>query len=52
MWNVRSTKVVPAIADALGSTTKIMKDYVNELGESIGTPLLQEQQAYKKIKLV
>lgn len=30
MWNIRSAKVVPVIVGALGSTTKTLKDWINE----------------------
>ena len=42
MWNVRSTNFVPAIVGPLGSITKIMKDYNNELEVSISTLLMQK----------
>ena len=42
MWNVRSTNFVPANVGPLGSTTKIMKDYNDELEVSISTLLMQK----------
>ena len=42
MWNIRSIKVIPVVVGALGSTSKKLKKYVEELGDVISTALLQK----------
>ena len=42
MWNIRSIKAIPVVVGALGSTSKKLKKYVEELGDAINTALLQK----------
>ena len=42
MWNIRSIKAIPVVVGALGSTSKKLKKYVEELGDVINTALLQK----------
>ena len=41
MWNIRNIKVIPVAVEALGSTPKKLKKYIEELGVVISTALLQ-----------
>ena len=40
MWNIRSIKVIPVVGGAFGSTSKKLKNYIEELGFVISTVLL------------
>ena len=42
MWNIRSIKVIPVVVGALGSTSKQLKKYIEELGVAISIALLQK----------
>ena len=42
MWNIRSIKVIPVVVGALGSTSKKLKNCIEELGVVISTALLQK----------
>ena len=37
MWNIRSIKVIPVVAGALGSTSKKLKTCIEKLGLVIST---------------
>ena len=40
MWNIRSIKVILVVVGTLGSTSKKLKKYIEELGVVINTALL------------
>ena len=42
MWNIRSIKVIPVVVEALGSTSRKLKKFIEELGVVISTALLQK----------
>ena len=42
MWNIRSIKVIPVVVGALGSTSKKLKNCIEELGIVKSTALLQK----------
>ena len=42
MWNIRSIKVIPVVVGALGSTSKKLKNYIEEMGFVVSTALLQK----------
>ena len=42
MWNIRNIKVIPVVVGALGSTSKKLKKWIEELGVVISAALLQK----------
>ena len=42
MWNIRSIKAIPVVVGVFGSTTKKLKNCIEELGVVISTVLLQK----------
>ena len=42
MWNIRSIKIIPVVVRELGSTSKKLKKYIEELGVVISIALLQK----------
>ena len=42
MWNIRSTKVIPVVVGAFGSTSIKLKKCIEELGVVVSTTLLQK----------
>ena len=42
IWNIRRIKVIPVVVVALGSTSKKLNNYIEELGAVISTALLQK----------
>ena len=42
MWNIRSIKVIPVVVGALGSTSKKLKNCIEEQGVVTSTALLQK----------
>ena len=42
MWNIRSVKVISVVVGALGSTSKRLKNCIEQLAVVINTALLQK----------
>ena len=42
MWNIRSTTIIPVVVGTLGSTSKKLRNCIEELGVVISTALLQK----------
>ena len=42
MWNIGSAKVIPVVAEALGSISKKLMSFTEELGVIVSTTLLQK----------
>ena len=52
MWNIRSIKVIPVVVGALGSTSKKLKKYIEELGVFINTALLQKTALLGTVRIL
>ena len=44
MWNIRSIKAIPVVVGVFGSTTKKLKNCIEELGVVISTVLVQKTE--------
>ena len=42
MWDIRSIKIIPVVVETLGSTSKKLKKYIEELEVAISTALPQK----------
>ena len=52
MWNIRSIKVILVVVGTLGSTSKKLKKYIEELGVVINTALLQKTALLGTVRIL